>query len=91
MGYIIASAFNCMVVMIFGDLSVTFFPHSEPPPDDGIHRLVAFAYVRDNHFVRVKLKDGAPDCGILIWCQSMEVQRMSKSKKTRNSHQKKMR
>lgn len=55
MGYMIALAFNCVIVLISRTLSVTFFPHLTPPPDDGIHGVVILAHVQGKHFVRVKL------------------------------------
>lgn len=54
--YIIASAFNCVVVLISNQLYVIFFPHSDSPWDNGIHRVVSLAHVRDNHFFKVKLR-----------------------------------
>lgn len=56
-GYLIASAFNCMVVLLSNDISLTFLPQTELPLEESIHPLVTIAHVRCNHFVRIQLKD----------------------------------
>jgi hypothetical protein len=61
MGFLIAQKFNQAVVMLSIGLgsSSTSFPLCGPPPLPSISPLMSLAYVNDNQFMALKLKD---DC-----------------------------
>ena len=60
MGFLIASAYNCVVLFFSNEQCLTFFPHAEPPPEGTSIRVMAIAYVNKNHFVKLFLNDVAP-------------------------------
>lgn len=60
MGFLIAQKFNQTVVVLSIGKSETFFPLCGPPPPPTIDPLICLAYVNDNHFMALKLKDGCP-------------------------------
>lgn len=60
MGFLTASAYNCVVVMFSAIQSLTFFPHDEGPREGSDIRVLAIALVHGNHFVKVHLKDDSP-------------------------------
>jgi len=66
MGFLIAQKFNQTVVVLSIGLgcSTTYFPQCGPPPTC-IGRLMYLAYVNDNHFMTLDLKD---DCSISPTC-----------------------
>jgi hypothetical protein len=66
MGLLIAQKFNQVVVVLSIGLrrSTTYFPLCGPPPTC-ISRLMCLAYVNDNHFMALDLKD---DCSIPPTC-----------------------
>jgi len=66
MGFLIAQKFNQTVVVLSIRLgrSATYFPLCGPPPTC-IGRLMCLAYVNDNHFMALDLKD---DCSIPPTC-----------------------
>ena len=61
MGFLIAQKFNQTVVVLSIGLgcSTTYFPQCGPPPTC-IGRLMYLAYVNDNHFMTLDLKDDCP-------------------------------
>lgn len=61
MSFFIAHKFNQIVVLlsIGKGRSKTYFPLCGPPPPPCIDRLMCLAYVNDNHFMALDLKD---DC-----------------------------
>jgi len=72
MGFLIAQKFNQTVVVlsIGKGRSETYFPLCGPPPPPSIDPLMCLAYVNDNHFMALDLKDGCPiphTCG--LWRQ----------------------
>ncbi|KAH1225305.1 hypothetical protein GmHk_11G032241 [Glycine max] len=61
MGYVIASRYNVILVLLSQQQSMTFFPlRSQPPPDSSGHRIICIGHVFGNHFVQVYLKDHCP-------------------------------
>jgi len=67
MGFIIAQKFNQAVVVLSIAKSETYFPLCGPPPPPSIDLLMCLAYVNDNHFMPLDLKDGClipPTCGL---------------------------
>jgi len=67
MSFLIAQKFNQTVVVlsIGKGRSETYFPLCGPPPPPCIDRVMCLAYVNDNHFMALNLKDGClipPTC-----------------------------
>ena len=59
MSFLIAQKFNQTVVVLSISKSETYFPLCGPPPPLSIDSLMCLAYVNDNHFMALNLKD---DC-----------------------------
>jgi len=54
MGYVIASRYNVILVLLSRQQSMTFFPlKSQPPPDSSVHHIICVGHVFGNHFVLV--------------------------------------
>jgi len=54
MGYVIASRYNVILVLLSQQQSMTFFPlRSQPPTDSSVHRIICVGHVYNNHFVQV--------------------------------------
>ncbi|KEH35871.1 hypothetical protein MTR_3g104445 [Medicago truncatula] len=62
MGFLITQKFNQPIVVLSTGLgpSTTYFPLCGPPPPPSISPLICQAYVNDNHFMALDLKDGCP-------------------------------
>jgi len=62
MGFLITQKFNQTVVVlsIWKERSETYFPLCGPPPPPCIDQLMCLAYVNDNHFMALNLKDDCP-------------------------------
>jgi len=60
MGFLIAQKFNQTVVVLSIGKSETYFPLCGPPPPPSIDPLMCLAYVNDNHFMALDLKDDCP-------------------------------
>jgi len=58
MGFLLAQKFNQTVVVLSIGKSETYFPLCGPPPS--IDLLMCLAYVNDNHFMALDLKDDCP-------------------------------
>ncbi|KAL5138348.1 hypothetical protein HKD37_10G028545 [Glycine soja] len=55
MGYVIASWYNIILVLLSRQQSMAFFPlRSQPPPDSSMHRMICVGHVFGNHFVQAK-------------------------------------
>ncbi|KAH1229220.1 Protein FAR1-RELATED SEQUENCE 5 [Glycine max] len=69
MGYVIASWYNIILVLLSQQQSMTFFPlRSQPPPDSSMHHMICVGHVFGNHFVQVYLKDRCPlPPLVLLW------------------------
>ena len=59
MGFLISQKFNQTVVVLSIGKLETHFPLCGPPPTC-ISRLMCLAYVNDNHFMTLNLKDDCP-------------------------------
>ncbi|KAH1210373.1 hypothetical protein GmHk_15G044702 [Glycine max] len=58
MGYVITSMYNIIVVSLFKQQSMTFFPlRSQPLANSSVHRIICIGHVYGNHFVEVYLKE----------------------------------
>jgi len=54
MGYVIASRYNVILVSLFRQQSMTFFPlRNQPPTDSFVHCIICIGHIFDNHFVQV--------------------------------------
>ncbi|KAH1248988.1 Protein FAR1-RELATED SEQUENCE 6 [Glycine max] len=72
MGYVIASRYNVILVLLSQQQSMTFFPlRSQPPTDSSVHRIICVGHVYNNHFVQVYLKDCCPLPPVsLLWSRN---------------------
>jgi len=53
-GYVIASRYDVILVSLFLQQSMAFFPlRSQPPIDSFMHRIICIGHVYGNHFVQV--------------------------------------
>lgn len=69
MGFLIAQKCNQPIVVLSTGLgpSATYFPLCGPLPPPSISPLMCLAYVNDNHFMALDLKDGClipPTCNL---------------------------
>ena len=60
MGFLIASAYNYVILLFSNEQCLTFFSHAEPPPKGTSICVMAITYVNKNHFVKLFLNDIAP-------------------------------
>ena len=60
MGFLIAQKFNQTVVVLSIGKLETFFPLCGPTPPPSIDPWMCLAYVNDNHFMALDLKDDCP-------------------------------
>ena len=52
MGYVIASRYNAILVFVYVQQSMKFFPlRSQPLTDSFVHRVICIGHVYDNHFI----------------------------------------
>ena len=59
-GYLVANAFNRVVVYISTLQSLTFFPHEKGPDVYDEKPLIGFANILDYHFIKITLTKIAP-------------------------------
>ncbi|KAL5130732.1 hypothetical protein HKD37_12G033745 [Glycine soja] len=53
MGYVIASRYNIILVLLSPQQSMTFFPlRSQPPPGSSVHHMICVGHVFGNHFIQ---------------------------------------
>ena len=59
-GYLVANAFNRVVVYISNRQSLTFFPHERGPNQEVEQRFIVFTNILDCHYVKLTLRENAP-------------------------------
>lgn len=59
-GYLIANAFNRVVVYISTKQSLTYYPHQKVQNFEEENRFICFAFIKECHFIKLTLVESRP-------------------------------
>ncbi|KAL8483604.1 hypothetical protein ACS0TY_026333 [Phlomoides rotata] len=77
MGHLTASYYNVALITLSSAQSLTFLPIRSSIPNDVVPKVICIAFVNDNHFIQVHLKDGHPLPPVVLQWNIIQLQKQS--------------